>query len=104
MSAIRDIIGHIGKMTKEEFLNDIKTQDTVIRKVEIIGEAVKRLPIELCESHPNVPWKRMAGMRDKLAHDYADVDLVILWNVARHEIPDLQNTVTELLQHINAPK
>ena len=97
-----DIVEHIGEMTKTEFLRDVKTQDAVIRKMEIIGEAVKRLPSEIRESNPLVPWKRMAGMRDKLVHDYADVDLVILWNVARHEIPDLQNVVNEVLRHINA--
>ncbi len=76
-------------MTFEEFLEDTKTQDAVIRNIEIIGEATKNLSDELRDRHPDIPWKGLAGMRDRLIHQYFGVNLDIVWNVAREELPEI---------------
>ncbi len=77
------------KMTSEEFLGDTKTQDAVIRNIEIIGEATKNLSDDLRDRHPEIPWKGLAGMRDRLIHQYFGVNLDIVWSVAKDELPEI---------------
>ncbi len=76
-------------MSYEDFLEDTKTQDAVVRNLEIIGEATKSLPLKFKESYQEIPWKSMAGMRDKLIHDYFGINTDIVWGVAKKNIPDL---------------
>lgn len=78
------------------FADDLKTQDAVIRQLEIIGEATKRISRELRDNNPQLPWTDMAGMRDVLIHDYIDVDTEIVWKTASESILELQ----ELLHNI----
>jgi uncharacterized protein with HEPN domain len=88
-------------MTLETFTHDAKTQDAVTRRLEIIGEAVKSLDSlapELLAGHPDVPWKSIKGMREKLAHDYDTVSVTILWNTATRELPLLRDAVRTLAQ------
>jgi uncharacterized protein with HEPN domain len=72
-------------------------QDAVIRQLEIIGEAVKRLSPELLGRCPDIPWRRIAGMRDVLIHDYMGVDLDAVWQVTQDNLPQLRGAVVELL-------
>ncbi len=84
-------------MTKAEFLDDRKTQDAVIRNLEVIGEIVKRIPDDFRSDHPQVPWKKIAGMRDKLIHDYLGVDIEAVWLVKERSLPDLHAEIQDLL-------
>jgi uncharacterized protein with HEPN domain len=70
-----------------DFLQDHKTQDTVIRNIEIIGEAVKLLSDNIKKSHPNTTWKEIAGTTDKLIHDYFGVNIDVVWNIAKEDLP-----------------
>ena len=74
-------------MEYEDFLQDYKTQDAVIRNIEILGEAAKLLSDEAKEKYPNIPWKDIAGTRDKLIHNYFGVNVDIVWDIAKNEIP-----------------
>ena len=87
--AIRRISSYLGDMSYEAFARDTKTQDAVIRNVEIIGEAAKGVSEELRVENPHIPWKSMAGMRDRLIHHYFGANLDVVWQVASTELPEL---------------
>jgi uncharacterized protein with HEPN domain len=79
------------------FTEDIKTQYAVIRALEIIGEASKKIPNEIKENYPWIPWRFMAGMRDKLIHDYFGVDTQVVWNTATEDIVALEEKIKNLI-------
>lgn len=97
---IRDAIRQIVEYTatgKDGFLADRKTQDAVVRNLEIIGEATKRVSPGLKAAHPGVAWKPIAGMRDKLIHDYFGVNVQLVWDVVDRDLPALYEKVVALL-------
>jgi uncharacterized protein with HEPN domain len=96
LNSINRILSYITDLDESTFLDDLKTQDAVVRQFEIIGEATKRISDEFRNSNPNVPWSDMAGMRDVLIHDYIEVDFEIVWKTATADIPKIK----ELLIHV----
>lgn len=82
---------------KVEFMTSGIIQDAVIRNLEIIGEATKRVSQRLKEQTPEIPWRQMAGLRDVLIHDYMGISLKIVWNVVQNELPQLKINIMELI-------
>ena len=83
-------------MTYNAFLSDTRTQDAVIRTFEVIGEATKKLSVDLRDRHPDVPWKKMAGTRDRLIHDHIGVDIEIVWQIVIAELSDLALQIAKI--------
>jgi uncharacterized protein with HEPN domain len=83
-------------MGLEQFREDDKTMSAVIRKFEIIGEATKHIPEEILKQYPNVPWKEMAGMRDKLIHFYFGVDYQLIWITIKERFPKLKPEILKI--------
>jgi uncharacterized protein with HEPN domain len=86
---------------REAFAHDLKTQNAVIRCFEVIGEATKRLPPELTQASPDVPWRKMAGFRDILSHAYDRVDLDEVWNVVEQIVPGLLTRIAQIRRMID---
>jgi uncharacterized protein with HEPN domain len=80
----------------EAFAEDKKTVNAVIRSLEILGEATKRIPKSFRQKYPDIPWSKMAGMRDVLIHDYMGVDLKTVWKVAEERLPELKPPLVRL--------
>jgi uncharacterized protein with HEPN domain len=104
LESIRIIEEYIKGTTKEEFINSRKTQDAVIRRIEIIGEAAKNLSEDVKKNYPSIPWKRMSGMRDILIHGYFGVDLGLTWRVASEEIMELEKKIVKVKQELEKNK
>jgi uncharacterized protein with HEPN domain len=107
---LEDILGAIAKtrrytsgLSGETFARDDKTVDAVVRNLEVIGEAVKRLPPELRARRSDIEWQRIAGLRDILIHEYFGVDVDILWDVIVNKLPALEHAVESLLREERRP-
>ena len=90
----------ISGMSYDEFTNDKKTLNAVLRSIEVIGEATKNIPDDIRNLYPDVPWKEMAGMRDKVIHFYFGVDKEVIWVVVKERIPVLKPVISQLLREI----
>ncbi len=94
---IRQAIGKIRSytegLTRDSFDRDDKTIDAVIRNLEIIGEAAKMVPESVRANYPSVEWKKIAGLRDILAHQYFEVDLDIIWDILTNKLPELERQI-----------
>jgi uncharacterized protein with HEPN domain len=97
IEAIDRLEGYLKGQSFEEFSKNTLVIDAVVRNFEIIGEATKHIPDEVKTKHPLIKWKEMAGMRDKLAHEYFGVNIEILWKTAKNRLPALQPLIKELL-------
>lgn len=96
LEAIERIENYTQDISREEFKEDVKTQDAVIRRLEIVGEAIKNLPEDFKEDNRESIWEGAAGMRDILIHQYFGVDLDIIWNTINQTLPELRENIEEV--------
>lgn len=104
---LEDILGAIGNierytagLTLDQFRNDTKTQDAVVRNLEITGEAVKRIPKEVRDAYPNITWRPAAAMRDFLIHDYPSVDAEAVWETIRNDLPVFKKEIERVVKEL----
>jgi uncharacterized protein with HEPN domain len=87
-------------LTEAAFSADMLVQDGIIKNLMVIGEAVKRVPVEVRDRYPDVQWRRIAGLRDTLIHQYDGVDLPTVWDIVANELPRLRQQITEILERL----
>lgn len=87
----------VAGVDKDGLGKDRRTRDAVVRNLEIIGEAVKKLPTQTKRDHPEVEWKKIAGLRDILVHDYFGIDIDIVWDIVENKLPVLAGQVQRIL-------
>lgn len=97
LEAINRVQLYIADMDEKQFEVDIKTVDAVIRNLEIIGEAVKKVPNEIKSKYPHIEWKRIGGLRDILIHEYFGVDVHIIWDIVKNKLGDFGKQIKPIL-------
>ncbi len=95
---IEKIENGINGMTEIEFSQDVDTQDATLRRLEVMGEAVRNIPASFRKKHAKVPWKKIAGMRDILIHEYFGVDMELVWKIANADVLKLKKQIAKLLE------
>lgn len=84
----------------EDFMEDEDLKRAFVRSLEVIGEAVKKIPEDIRSKYPQIPWKEMAGMRNKLIHEYFGVSYILVWNTVSSDIPVLKNAISKILEEL----
>ena len=102
LEAMQRIQVYTEGLSRAQFMQDRRTQDAVVRNIEVIGEAVKKLSTSLRKKHPVIPWKEMAGMRDKVIHHYFGINYDTVWTVASEEIPQLASKIAAILKTLKS--
>ena len=100
LAAIAHVRGFVADMEFDAFATDVKTNFAVVRALEMLGEAAKQIPPDVRALAPDIVWRPMAAMRDKLIHDYPDVQLEIVWKTIHGDLPDLEPKVQRLLREL----
>jgi uncharacterized protein with HEPN domain len=95
--AIYSITEYIEGFDYDSFIFDKKTKDAVVHNLEIIGEATKNLSNNIRSEYDHVPWKKLAGVRDRLTHSYFDINYEIVWDIVKNELPKLLGQINEIL-------
>jgi uncharacterized protein with HEPN domain len=96
LECISKIEEYIKGVSEEDFYKNTQIQDAVLRRLEIIGEAVKKIPEEVRSNYPEIPWKEMAGMRDVLIHEYFGINMKRTWKVAKEDVFDLRGKIQKV--------
>jgi len=96
LESIALIEKYVEPLDQKAFFANQQSQDSIFRRLEIIGEAVKNLPDDFRKMHPQIPWKEIAGMRDKLIHDYFGVNILQTWNTVKKDLPGLKKKLEKI--------
>lgn len=100
LESVNYIESYVKDLSEDIFFDSIQAQDSVIRRLEIIGEAVKNLPEDFKASYSKIPWQKIAGMRDNLIHEYFGVDADLVWNTIKQDLPVFKTKIEQILAEL----
>ena len=101
LESIEKINEYVKATTEEGFSENTQVQDAIVRRLEIMGEAVKNIPWEFKDKYPEIPWKKIAGMRDILIHEYFGVNLKRVWRIVEKDLPELKSQISKILNSLS---
>ena len=101
LEASKKILFYTGGMSFDDFINDDKTVDAVVRNFEIIGEAANRVPDNFKSDHPEIEWRRMTGLRNRIIHEYFGVDYVTLWKIKEENVTELADFIQQAIDDLS---
>ncbi len=104
LDCIHYISDFIGESDYDEFIDDNKTSSAVVLKLIVIGESTKNVPDRIREKYPDVPWKGMTGLRDRIAHGYFGIDYEIIWEVIKEQLPTLEPEIARMLDEMDSER
>lgn len=97
LESIENLEQYIDGVSEEFYLSNIEKQDATERRLQVIGQAIIQLPEELKEQHPEIEWHKIAGLRNRIVHDYLEIDHLIIWNTLKNDLPLFKKAIQELL-------
>jgi len=100
LESMEAIEKYLKEVTKDNFLHSTQIQDAVVRRLEIIGEATKNLPASFKNKYPHIPWRKIAGTRDIIVHEYFGLDLNLVWRITNKDLPELKENILKILKEI----
>lgn len=98
LESIQRIEEYVSDINESDFYKNYQVQDAVLRRLEIMGEAVKNIPEDVRENYPDIPWRKIAGLRDVLIHAYSGVNVKRVWKIIKDNLPELKNRITAIIQ------
>ncbi|MBI5220316.1 MAG: DUF86 domain-containing protein [Candidatus Liptonbacteria bacterium] len=98
LESIEVLQEYLAGVAEEEYLANVEKQDSAERRLQIIGEAIVQLPNEFKDRYPDIPWAKVAGLRNRLVHEYFDVDHKLVWNVLERSLPEFKKQIEKLLE------
>ncbi len=100
LESIKDIESYSKGISKNRFFKDKQLQDAIVRRIEIIGEAVRNIPDDVKNKYATISWKEIVGTRDIFIHHYFGIDLEIVWSIVKNDLPDLKKKIRTVLEDI----
>ena len=99
LESIEALQKYLMGIDEAKYLSNMEKQDSAERRLQVIGEAIVQLPAEFKDGHPDVPWAKIAGLRNRLVHEYFDIDHKLIWNILDKSLPEFKNQIEKLLEH-----
>ena len=101
LESIENIAQYTSGMGFQDFLKDTRTRDAVVRNLEVLGEAARKLPSGIRERYPEIPWAQIVGLRNRLIHGYFLVDYGIVWEIVQDELPQLRKRLEQIMREVS---
>lgn len=98
LESVENLGSYLTDVDEERFLQDIEKQDSVERRLQIIGEAIIQLPKEFKDKHSEIEWSKVAGLRNRLVHKYFDIDHLLIWNIINNSLPSFKSSIQKLIE------
>lgn len=98
LESVEILQSYLADISEEQFLKNFEKQDAAERRLQIIGQAIIQLPQEFKDQHPAIEWGKVAGLRNRLVHEYLDIDHLLIWNIINKLLPEFKQSIQELIQ------